>query len=115
MKVPYKWLKDYVQIDIDAKELADRLTLSGSKVEEVISAGDEITNVVTGKIESIAPHPDADKLVICQLNVGEKELVQIVTGANNMVEGDMVPVALHGASLPNGMKIKKRKIKRHSV
>ncbi|SHJ60426.1 phenylalanyl-tRNA synthetase beta subunit [Clostridium amylolyticum] len=111
MKVPYKWLKDYVQIDIDAKELADRLTLSGSKVEEVISAGDEITNVVTGKIESIAPHPDADKLVICQLNVGEKELVQIVTGANNMVEGDIVPVALHGASLPNGMKIKKGKLR----
>ncbi len=111
MKVPYKWLKDYAQIDIDAKELADRLTLSGSKVEEVISAGDEITNVVTGKIESIAPHPDADKLVICQLNVGEKELVQIVTGANNMVEGDIVPVALHGASLPNGMKIKKGKLR----
>jgi len=111
MKVPYKWLKDYAQIDIDAKELADRLTLSGSKVEEVISSGDEITNVVTGKIESIAPHPDADKLVICQLNVGEKELVQIVTGANNMVEGDIVPVALHGASLPNGMKIKKGKLR----
>lgn len=111
MKVPYKWLKDYVQIDISAKELGDRLTLSGSKVEEVISAGDEITNVVTGKIESIDPHPDADKLVICQLNVGEKELVQIVTGANNMAEGDIVPVALHGSSLPNGMKIKKGKLR----
>lgn len=111
MKVPYKWLKDYTQIDINAKELGDRLTLSGSKVEEVITAGDEITNVVTGKIESIAPHPDADKLVICQLNVGQEELVQIVTGANNMVEGDIVPVALHGASLPNGMKIKKGKLR----
>lgn len=111
MKVPYKWLKDYVEINISAKELGDKLTLSGSKVEEVITKGDDIINVVTGKIEKIEPHPDADKLVVCQLNVGEEELVQIVTGANNMKEGDIVPVALHGASLPNGMKIKKGKLR----
>lgn len=111
MKVPYKWLKDYVEINISAKELGDKLTLSGSKVEEVITKGDDIINVVTGKIEKIDPHPDADKLVVCQLNVGEEELVQIVTGANNMKEGDIVPVALHGASLPNGMKIKKGKLR----
>ncbi len=111
MKVPYKWLTDYVDIDISAKELGDRLTLSGSKVEEVITTGDEIQNVVTGKLEKIEPHPDADKLVICQLNVGQQELVQIVTGANNMKEGDIVPVALHGASLPKGVKIKKGKLR----
>lgn len=111
MKVPYKWLKDYVNIDISPKELADRLTLSGSKVEEVITSGDEIQNVVTGKILKIEPHPDAEKLVVCQLDVGAGEQLQIVTGANNMKEGDIVPVALHGSSLPNGVKIKKGKLR----
>ena len=70
MKVPVKWLKDYVDINISGKELGDLLTLSGSKVEEVIVSGDEIKNVVTGKILKIEPHPDAEKLVICQLEVG---------------------------------------------
>ncbi len=111
MKVPVKWLKDYVDINISAQELGDRLTLSGSKVEEVITTGDEIQNVVTGKILKIAPHPDAEKLVICDVEVGSAEPVVIVTGANNMKEGDIVPVALHGASLPNGLKIKKGKLR----
>jgi phenylalanyl-tRNA synthetase beta chain len=111
MKVPYLWLKDYVNIDIDAKELGDRLTLSGSKVEEVITSGEDITNVVTGKILKIEPHPDAEKLVICQVEVGQEEPVQIVTGAKNMKENDIVPVALHGSTLPNGLKIKKGKLR----
>ena len=111
MKVPVKWLKDYVDIDIDAKDLGDRLTLSGSKVEEVITTGDEIQNVVTGKIMKIEQHPDAEKLVICQLEIGEPELLQIVTGANNMKEMDIVPVALHGSALPGGLKIKKGKLR----
>ncbi|GIM28692.1 phenylalanine--tRNA ligase beta subunit [Clostridium polyendosporum] len=111
MKVPYTWLKDYVDINIDAKELADRLTLSGSKVEEVITSGDEIVNVVTGKILKIDRHPDAEKLVICQVEVGQEVPVQIVTGANNMSEDDIVPVALHGAVLTNGLKIKKGKLR----
>jgi phenylalanyl-tRNA synthetase beta chain len=111
MKVPFKWLKDYVNIDISPKELSDRLTLSGSKVEEVITSGDEIQNVVTGKILKIEPHPDAEKLVICQLDIATGENLQIVTGANNMKEGDIVPAALHGSSLPNGLKIKKGKLR----
>lgn len=111
MKVPYNWLKEYVDININPQELGDRLTLSGSKVEEVITSGEEIINVVTGKILKIEQHPDADKLVICQVEVGEAEPVQIVTGAKNMKENDIVPVALHGASLPNGLKIKKGKLR----
>ena len=111
MKVPVKWLKDYVDINIDAKELADALTMTGSKVEEVITTGDEIQNVVTGKIIKIEPHPDAEKLVVCQLDIGKDELLQIVTGANNMKENDIVPVALHGSSLPGGVKIKKGKLR----
>jgi phenylalanyl-tRNA synthetase beta chain len=111
MKVPFKWLKDYVNIDISPNELSDRLTLSGSKVEEVITSGEEIQNVVTGKILKIEPHPDAEKLVICQLDIAQGEDLQIVTGANNMKERDIVPVALHGSSLPNGLKIKKGKLR----
>ncbi len=111
MKVPIKWIKDYVNIEISPKELGERLTLSGSKLEEIITSGEEITNVVTGRIEKIEPHPDAEKLVICQLNVGQEELVQIVTGADNMKEQDIVPVALHGSSLPGGLKIKKGKLR----
>lgn len=111
MKVPVKWLKDYVDFDINAKELGDRLTLSGSKVEEIITSGDEITNVVTGKILKIDPHPDAEKLVICSVDVGKNEPIQIVTGAQNMKENDIVPVALHGSTLPGGVKIKKGKLR----
>lgn len=111
MKVPVKWLKDYVSIDVTAKELGDALTLSGSQVEEVITSGDEIENVVTGRIIKIEPHPDADKLVVCQADIGEKELLQIVTGAKNMKEQDVVPVALHGSTIHGGVKIKKGKLR----
>lgn len=111
MKVPVKWLKDYVDVKISAKELGDLLTLSGSKMEEVITTGDEIQNVVTGKILKIEQHPDAEKLVVCQVEVGSQEPIQIVTGADNMKENDIVPVALHGSSLPGGVKIKKGKLR----
>ncbi|MBU5485476.1 phenylalanine--tRNA ligase subunit beta [Clostridium sp. MSJ-11] len=111
MKVPIKWLKDYVDINISVIELGDRLTLSGSKVEEIVTSEDEIKNVVTGKIMSIVPHPDAEKLVVCQVNIGEEELTQIVTGAKNMKEGDIVPVAVHGSNLPGGVKIKRGKLR----
>lgn len=111
MNVPFKWLKDYVNINISADELGDRLTLSGSKVEEIMCSGDEIQNVVTGKIEKIEKHPDADKLVVCSINIGKEEPIQIVTGANNMKEEDIVPVAVHGALLPNNIKIKKGKLR----
>lgn len=111
MKVPYNWLKDYVNIDISPKELGDRLTLSGSKVEEVIISGAEIENVVTCKIEKIEKHPDADKLSVCSVNIGKEENIQIVTAATNMKENDIVPVALHGATLHGGLKIKKGKLR----
>lgn len=111
MKAPVEWLKDYVHIDLDAKKLGDALTLSGSKVEEVITSGDEIQKVVTGKILKIEPHPDAEKLVVCQIEVGQESPIQIVTGANNMKQNDIVPVALHGSSLPGGLKIKKGKLR----
>lgn len=111
MKVPVRWLKDYVNIDIPAKELGDRLTLSGSKVEEVVTTGDEIQNVVTGKILKIDKHPEADKLVVCKVDIGKDEPIQIITAATNMKEQDIVPVALHGSTLHGGVKIKKGKLR----
>jgi len=111
MKVPVIWLKDYVDIDISPKDLGDRLTLSGSKVEEVVTTGDEIQNVVTGKIIKIEKHPDAEKLSICQVDIGESEPIQIVTAATNMKEQDIVPTALHGSTLHGGLKIKKGKLR----
>lgn len=111
MKVPVIWLKDYVDIDISPKDLGDRLTLSGSKVEEVAITGDEIQNVVTGKIIKIERHPDADKLSICQVDIGEADTIQIVTAATNMKEQDVVPTALHGSTLHGGLKIKKGKLR----
>src|SRR5665647_181373 len=111
MKIPVKWLEDYVDINIPPKELGDRLTMSGSNVEEVIIAGAEIENVVTGKIIEIARHPDADKLVVCQVDIGLDKPTQIVTAATNMKEQDIVPVALHGSTLHGGLKIKKGKLR----
>lgn len=111
MLVPLKWLNDFVKVDdISPAEFDRAMTMSGSKVEEVIETGKEISNVVTGKILKIEGHPDADKLVVCQLDVGS-EVLQIVTGATNMKEGDIVPVALHGATLPGGVKIKRGKLR----
>lgn len=110
MKVPYNWLKDYVEINVNAKELGDMLTLTGSALEEVITQGDVIKNIVTGKIVEITQHPDAEKLKICQVNIGE-ETIQIVTAATNMKENDIVPVALHKSILADGTEIKKGKLR----
>ncbi|WP_446897582.1 phenylalanine--tRNA ligase subunit beta [Clostridium sp. LBM24168] len=111
MKVPVRWLKDYVNVDIPAEELGDKLTLSGSKVEEVITTGNEINNVVTGKILNIEKHPDADKLFVCSVDIGEDEPIQIITAATNMKEQDIIPVALHGSTIHGGVKIKKGKLR----
>ncbi len=110
MLVPLKWLKDYVDINIDTKTLGDLLTMSGSKVEAIEEMGKEIDKVVVGNIIKIERHPDADKLLITQVDVGS-ETIQIVTGANNIKEGDLVPIATNGASLPSGIKIKKGKLR----
>lgn len=101
MKAPIKWLKDFVDINVPAKEYAERMTLSGSKVEAVEDMGKDIEKVVVGKIVSIEPHPNADRLRICKVDIGS-ETLQIVTGAPNVKEGDLIPLALVGAKLPGG-------------
>ncbi|MCL2353033.1 MAG: phenylalanine--tRNA ligase subunit beta [Defluviitaleaceae bacterium] len=111
MKTPFSWLKSYVDIDLDIKDFCEAMTMSGSKVEKIHHMGADITNVVVGRIEEIVKHPDADKLVVTQINIGEAENKQIVTGATNVNVGDYVPVALHGANLAGDLKIKKGKIR----
>ena len=80
MLTPLKWLRDYVDINVSANEFADKMTMTGSKVEKVENFGEEIEKVVVGKIIEINPHPDADKLIVTKVDVGEST-IQIVTGA----------------------------------
>ena len=111
MKLPLSWLSDYTDMTGITPEMYNHaMTMSGSKVEGIENLGDEIQKVVTGKILSVEKHPDADKLKICQVDVG-KETIQIVTGADNVKPGQTVPVALDGARLPGGKKIKKGKLR----
>ena len=95
MLVPIEWLKDYIDLDVTTEEFCDRMIMSGSNLETCEHFCEEMENVVVGKIEKIEKHPDADKRVVCMLNVGKEEPVQIVTGAPNVFEGALVPVALH--------------------
>ena len=105
MKISYNWLKDFVDIDIPANDLAAKLSVSGFEVEEVIYQNEHLHDVFVGKITKIEKHPEADKLQICQVDVGDKK-VQIITSATNVFEGAVVPVSLDGADLVNGVKIK---------
>ncbi|MCR4434546.1 MAG: phenylalanine--tRNA ligase subunit beta [Clostridiales bacterium] len=106
MKVPLNWLRDYVDINVSPKEFANALTMSGSKVEGLETLGEEISRVVVGKILSLEKHPQADKLQVSKVDVGN-EVLQIVTGAQNIRVGDYIPVALDGSTLPGGKKIEK--------
>ena len=111
MQVSIKWLKDYIDFNETAEELADKLTMAGVPVENVIRADAGLDKVVTGRIEKLEPHANSDHLQICTMNVGAKEPVIIVTGAQNVAEGQIVPVAMIGAHLPNGLKISKGKLR----
>lgn len=111
MQLSNKWLNDFVTIDAPPREFAEAMTMTGSKVEGFTQEGVEIDRVVVGEIIEITPHPDADKLCVCQINAGEGEPVQIVTGATNVKVGDKIPVALDGSSLTGGVKIKKGKLR----
>lgn len=110
MKASIEWLNEYSDIDVDAVKLGDILTMTGSKVETIEQRGNDIKNVVVGKILEIVKHPDSDHLVITQMDLGD-EKVQIVTGADNIKVGNIVPVAKDGSELPGGVKIKKGKLR----
>lgn len=110
MNLSMRWLNDYVKANMPIKDYCHALTMSGSKVEGYEVEGADISNVVVGKILSKGPHENADALFVCQVDAGKESPVQIVTNAKNVKEGDLVPVALDGAVLPEG-KIKKGKLR----
>ncbi len=111
MNLSMKWLSDYIKKDIPVAEFCAGMTMSGSKVECYETEGSEVKNVVVGKLLSVVPHENSDHLVVCQVDVGGEAPIQIVTGAPNVKAGDIVPVALVGAELPGGIKIKKGKLR----
>ncbi|MCI8336785.1 MAG: phenylalanine--tRNA ligase subunit beta [Peptococcaceae bacterium] len=104
MLISYKWLKDYVDIDLSPAEFAEKMTMAGIIIEHIEYPSDGIEQVVVGEILSVEAHPQADKLKVLQVNVGDKVL-QIATGAPNVAVGQKVPVALPGAKLPSGKEI----------
>lgn len=120
MNTSLSWIKMYVpDLDVTAQEYTDAMTLSGTKVEGFCRLDQDLENIIIGQIEKIERHPDADKLIVCQVNVGSS-VVQIVTGANNVSEGDKVPVVLDGGRVagghdgkktPGGIKIKAGKLR----
>lgn len=110
MDLSMKWLRDYVDVNEPIRKFCYDMTMTGSKVEGYEIEAECVTNCVVGKILKIEKHPDADKLVVCQVNVGDKD-VQIVTAATNCFEGALVPVALDGSTLHGGIKIKKGKLR----
>ena len=114
MKASREWLEEYSDIDVDTVELGDILTMTGSKVETIEQKGNNIKNVVVGKILEVTKHPDADKLVVTKIDVGNGEILQIVTAAPNIKVGEtgqIVPVAKDGAELPKGVTIHTGKLR----
>ena len=113
MKLNRKWInEEFVDLShVSDKEYVDTLTVFGQKVETYERLDEQIKNVVVGKVESIVRHENSDHMWICQVNVGQDELVQIVTGAQNVKVGDLVPAALHNSWLPGGVHITKGKLR----
>lgn len=104
MLVSLKWLKEYVDINLSPYDFGEALTMSGTKVETLTIVSENVSNILTGKITKIEPHPNADKLVVCTVDLGTDERI-IVTAAKNVFEAAIVPVAVDGAILADGTKI----------
>ena len=111
MLLSRKWLNEFVPVDVDDRTFAEDMTLSGSKVEITEIEGEEISNVVVGRVVEIKRHENSDHMWICQVDVGEEAPIQIVTGAQNVSQGDLIPVAKHNSTLPGGVKITKGKLR----
>ncbi len=111
MNISLNWLKRYVDIPVSVEELCDKMVMSGFEVEGIQNLSETMDNVVVARIVRLEKHPDADKLQICTMDIGAEDTVQIVTGADNVFEGALVPAALHDSHLPNGMHIKKGKLR----
>ena len=111
MRIPLSWLKEFVNLDgLEVEEIARNITLSGSEISSIETTGGDIPGVIIGKVLTVHKHPDADKLSVCKVNVGD-DVLSIVCGAPNVREDIYVPVAMIGAKLPNGLTIKKASIR----
>lgn len=111
MRIPLSWLKEFVNLDgLEVEEIARNITLSGSEISSIETTGGDIPGVIIGKVLTVHKHPDADKLSVCKVNVGD-DVLSIVCGAPNVRENIYVPVAMIGAKLPNGLTIKKASIR----
>src|SRR5690554_6213456 len=116
MKISYNWLKEFIDLPLSPEETAEKLTLIGLEVEEIEDFGHSLAGVIVGEILEVRPHPNADKLQICDVNLGDTQ-TQIVCGAKNVAAGQKVPVATVGSTLPikletgDFLKIKKAKLR----
>ncbi|WHO84956.1 phenylalanine--tRNA ligase subunit beta [Limosilactobacillus oris] len=111
MKVSYQWLKEYLDIDVEPHELAEKIARTSVDINDVYSLSDGLKKIVVGDVITCEPHPDSDHLHVCQVDVGEGEPIQIVCGAPNVAAGEKVIVALHGARIGDNVKIKRGKIR----
>ena len=111
MRISLSWLQEYVDIDVTVEELAHQMTMLGLEIESIEQLGEDVQEVYVGQIVAIEPHPDADKIVVCQTDVGGDAPLQICCGAKNMKVGDKVPTAVVGATLPGGFAIARRKMR----
>ena len=111
MRISKQWLHDWVQTDISSAELAEQLTMAGLEVDKVETAAPDFNQVVVGRIQTLTPHPQADRLKVAEVDVGGTELLQIVCGAPNATVDLCVPTALPGAVLPNDIQVKNSKLR----
>lgn len=111
MKISYQWLKEYLDIDVEPHELAEKIARTSVDINDVYSLSDGLKKIVVGDVITCEPHPDSDHLHVCQVDVGEDEPIQIVCGAPNVAAGEKVIVALHGARIGDNVKIKRGKIR----
>jgi phenylalanyl-tRNA synthetase beta chain len=111
VKYPLSWIREWVDVPSDAEDIARRLTARGYPVDAIIRTGHDYANVVVGRVLEVVRHPDADKLSLCKVDAGTGAVLSVVCGAPNVKAGMRVPVALVGAELPGGLKIKRSKIR----
>lgn len=111
MRVPEQWLRAMVNPPIDSEALADALTMAGLEVEDALPLAPEFSGVVIGRVTAVTPHPDADRLRVCTVDIGQPDMLQIVCGAPNVQAGMVAPCATEGAVLPGGFKIKRAKMR----
>ena len=110
MRLPFNWLKEFVDVSAGAQDVADRLTMRGLEVEGLEAVRPLFTEVYVGEIVEVAPHPSADRLALCRVDTGS-EILPIVCGAPNVAKGQKAPVAVPGATLPGGLVVEKRKLR----